>query len=157
MVDRIPRFLGLAALLVLVRPALAGAAPAAVVIANASITVNTISQDELQEVFLGTRYSLSNGYKVVPVLLKGGPAHEFFVKSYLGKSTEAFRTWWLRYVFTGQGLLPKTFASEAELVDYVSRTKGAVGYVTQTSVRGNVKCIQVTRESDDGLPEKNAR
>ena len=146
MAHRFPTILRLAALLVLARPVLPGAAPTVVVVANTSITASTISQDELQEVFLGTRYSLSNGSKVIPVLLKSGPAHEFFLKSYLGKSNEAFRTWWLRYVFTGQGLLPRTFASEADLVDYVARTQGALGYVSPASVRGNVKCLQVIGE-----------
>jgi len=147
MANSFPKFLRLTALMLLARPALPGTAPSVVVVANVSVTGSAISQDELQEVFLGTRHSLANGSRVIPVLLKSGSAHELFLKSYLGKSIEGFRTWWLRYVFTGQGLLPKTFASEAELIDYVARTKGAVGYVTPASVRGNVKCLAVSSES----------
>jgi ABC-type phosphate transport system substrate-binding protein len=141
---RLPKFILLAALIFLARRSLTAASGSSVVVvANASITVSAISQDEVREVFLGSRQSLSNGSKVTPVLLKGGPVHEAFLKSYLGKSTEGFRTWWLRYIFTGQGLLPKTLASEADLIDYVSRTEGALGYAAPASVRGNVKCIRV--------------
>lgn len=114
-----------------------------VVVANSSVSVAAIPPDDLREIFLGAKYSLSNGAKVTPVLLKGGPVHDLFLKSYLGKTAEGFRTWWLQIVFTGQGLLPKTFVSEADLVDYVSQTRGAIGYATRANVRGNVKCIPI--------------
>lgn len=142
----VPRFALLAALILLARQTLPAEGPSVVVVANGSVSVTTISEDDLRETFLGTKYSLPNGAKLIPVLLKGGPVHESFLKSYLGKSVEGFRTWWLQIVFTGQGLLPKTFDSEADLVDYVGRTRGAVGYATRASVRGNVKCIPVIPE-----------
>lgn len=140
------RFLLVALLILLARQALPGESTSIVVIANGSISVSEIAPDDLLEVFLGTKSSLPNGAKVTPVLLKGGPVHESFLKSYLGKSVEGFRTWWLQVVFTGQGLLPKTFVSEADLVAFVGRTKGAIGYATLASVRGNVKCIPVRPE-----------
>lgn len=112
-------------------------------IANSSVSINAIAQDDLREIFLGTQHSLSDGSRVAPVVLSGGAIHELFLKSYLGKSTEAFRTWWLQMVFTGQGLLPKTFASDAALVDYVARTRGAIGYSARANVRGNVKSIHI--------------
>lgn len=141
------RFLLVGLLILLARQALPGESTSVVVIANGSISVSEIAQDDLREIFLGTKYSLPNGAKVTPVLLKGGPVHESFLKSYLGKSVEGFRTWWLQIVFTGQGLLPKTFVSEAELIAFVGRTKGAIGYATSASVRGNVKCLPVRPEN----------
>ena len=141
-----PRFVLLAASILLARQSLAAANDSVVVVANSSVPAASIAPDDLREIFLGTQHSLSNGSKVTPVLLKSGRTHELFLKSYLGKSVEGFRTWWLQIVFTGQGLLPKTFASEADLVAFVGRTKGAIGYVTLASVRGNVKCIPVIPE-----------
>lgn len=128
------------------RPTPAGAGDSVVVVANSSVSVATIAPDDLRDIFLGTKYSLANGARVSPVLLKGGPVHELFLKSYLGKTTEGFRTWWLQIVFTGQGLLPKAFESEADLVDYVGRTRGAIGYASRASARGNVKHLPVKAE-----------
>lgn len=142
----VPRFVLVAASILLARQTAVAANDSVVVVANNSVPVASIAPDDLREIFLGTQHSLSDGSKVTPVLLKGGPSHEWFLKSYLGKSVEGFRTWWLQIVFTGQGLLPKTFASEAELVAFVGRTKGAIGYATLASVRGNVKCIPVRPE-----------
>ena len=116
-----------------------------VVVANASVSATSIAEDDLREIFLGTVHSFPDGSKVTPVVLTGGPIHEWFLKSYLGKSAAAFHTWWLQHVFTGQGLLLKAFPSEAALVDYVARTRGAIGYATRANVRGNVKSLEVTR------------
>lgn len=140
------RFVLLAAQLLVVRQTLPAEGASVVVVGNNSVSVTAISEDDLREIFLGTKYSLPDGAKVTPVLLKGGPVHESFLKLYLGKSVEGFRTWWLQIVFTGQGLLPKTFVSEADLVAFVGRTKGAIGYATLASVRGNVKRIAVRPE-----------
>lgn len=142
----------LAALIPVARQPLPAQSGSIVVIVNGAVSVTEITQDDLREIFLGTQHSLSKDSKVTPVILKGGPTHETFLRVYLQKSPEAFRAWWMQYVFTGQGLLPKTFASEADLVDYVGRTKGAVGYATRASVRGNVKSVPVTPKSNRNLP-----
>jgi hypothetical protein len=48
-------------------------------------------------------------------------------------------------VFTGKGIPPKSFDTEAELVDFVKTTPGAVGYVSpRTDVTG-VKILAVDR------------
>jgi ABC-type phosphate transport system substrate-binding protein len=142
----------LAALLPLARQPLVAQGDSIVVIANGAVSVTEMGQDDVREIFLGTQHSLSKASKITPVILKGGPTHETFLRLYLQKSPEAFRAWWMQYIFTGQGLLPKTFASEADLVGYVGRTRGAVGYATRASVRGNVKCILITPKSNSNLP-----
>lgn len=139
----VPRLVLLTAWILPAQQSLLGANDLVVVVANNSAVV-AIAPDDLREIFLGTQHSLPNGSRVIPVLLKSGPVHELFLKAYLGKSVEGFRTWWLQIVFTGQGLLPKSFASEADLVDYVGRTPGAIGYAMRASVKMNVKCLPVT-------------
>ena len=58
------------------------------VIANPSIKAEGLSASEIKSVFLGERNSLRDGTHVEPVLSKGGPAHEAFLKEYLGKSDD---------------------------------------------------------------------
>ena len=107
------------------------------VIANSSVGVSDISADELKRVFLITKSSLADGSHVEPVLEKGGPAHEAFLKEYLGKTDGALSTYYRSLVFTGKGSMPKTLANDAEVVAYVAKTKGAIGYVaTGTDVTG---------------------
>ncbi len=112
------------------------------VIANPSVTATSISADELKNVFLETTNSLKGGH-VEPVLVKGGAAHEVFVKEYLGKSDAALQTYYRSLVFTGKASMPKVLSSEAEVVTYVAKTKGAIGYVGPEAGTAGVKTLQV--------------
>jgi len=98
------------------------------VIANPSVKATQVSSDELKRIFLGTATSLEGGH-IVPVFGKGGATHEAFLKHYLGKTDAALSTYYRSLVFTGKAFMPKTLGSDAEVVAYVARTKGAIGYV----------------------------
>ena len=91
-----------------------------VVIVNSSVKATAASSDDVRGVFTGDKSTLGDGSRVVPVTLKAGPAHESFLKDYVGKGDAAFRTSWRSLVFTGQGTMPKTFDTEAALVEYVA-------------------------------------
>jgi hypothetical protein len=113
------------------------------VVANSSVAASSVSAEDLKSVFLATKTSLSDGSHVEPVLLKSGATHEAFVKEYLGKTDAALETYYRSLVFTGKGSMPKTVGSEADLVEYVAKTKGAIGYVSAGAGTGNAKVIEV--------------
>jgi ABC-type phosphate transport system substrate-binding protein len=113
------------------------------VIANPSVGASSVSADELKNVFLITKTSLSDGSHVEPVLEKGGATHEAFVKEYLGKSDSALQTYYRSLVFTGKASMPKTLGADAEVVAYVAKTKGAIGYVGAGASTVGVKTLEV--------------
>ena len=113
------------------------------VIANSSVTLSDISTDELKRIFLATKTSLDDGTRVEPVLGKSGAAHESFLKEYVGKTDAALSTYYRSLVFTGKASLPKSFASDAEVISYVAKTKGAVGYVSAAAAVTGVKTLEV--------------
>jgi len=113
------------------------------VIANPSVGASSASSDEIKGVFLATKSSLSDGSHVEPVLEKGGPAHEAFLKEFIGKTDSAFETYYRSLVFTGKASMPKTTASDAEMVAYVAKTKGAIGYVSAGASTAGVKTLEV--------------
>ncbi len=112
-------------------------------IANASVNASSISVDELKGVFLITKTSLQDGSHVEPVLVKGGAAHEAFLKEYIGKTDAALQTYYRSLVFTGKGSMPKILGGDAEVVAYVAKTKGAVGYVSSGAATAGVKTLEV--------------
>jgi hypothetical protein len=63
------------------------------------------------------------------------------VKNHIGESPDQFRVGWQKAVFTGQGAMPKTFDSEAALIEYVAATPGALGYVSRILPQDNVKTL----------------
>jgi len=115
----------------------------AVVVANNGVKAADISSDDVRDVFTGTKSALKDGSRVTPVTLKGGASHEAFLKKYVGKSDSAFRAGWRSLVFTGQAAMPKTFDTEAALLDYVAATPGAIGYVGKEADQSKVKTLAV--------------
>lgn len=113
------------------------------VIANSSVGASSVSSDELKGVFLATKSSLNDGSHVEPVLLKSGAVHEAFLKDYVGKTESALETYYRSLVFTGKGSMPKAFATDAEVVAYVEKTKGAIGYVGAGSGTAGAKVLEV--------------
>lgn len=112
------------------------------VIANASVKAESVSADELKRIFLATSTSLE-GSHVEPVLETSGPAHEAFLKEYVGKTDSALITYYRSLVFTGKASMPKQLGSDADVAAYVAKTKGAVGYVSATTATPDVKVLEV--------------
>jgi ABC-type phosphate transport system substrate-binding protein len=113
------------------------------VIANPSVKSASVSVDELKNVFLGNTTSLSDGSKVEPVLAESGAAHDEFLKDVVGKSGPALKNHLKTLVFTGKGSMPKSFASEADIVKYVAKTPGAIGYVSAAADASGVKKVSL--------------
>ncbi len=113
------------------------------IIANPSVGASSLSADDLKSVFLATKTSLSDGSHAEPVLEKDGPTHEAFVKEYLGKTDSALQTYYRSLVFTGKASMPKTLGTDAEVVGYVAKTKGAIGYVSGGAATAGVKTLEV--------------
>ncbi len=112
------------------------------VIANPSVSATSVSSGDLQSVFLLDKDSLG-GSHVEPVLVKGGAAHEAFLKTYLGKNDSALQAFYRSLVFTGKASMPKSVANDAEVVSYVAKTKGAIGYVSSSTAADGVKTLEV--------------
>lgn len=113
------------------------------IIANASVRTDYISKPEIVSVFLQEKRSLSDGTPVEPVLERSGPAHAAFLKDFLRQSDASLQRFYQSLVFTGRGSMPKSLASDAEVVAYVARTHGAIGYVAADTVVAGVKTLIV--------------
>jgi len=113
------------------------------VIANPGVGASSVSAEELKGVFLATKNALSDGSHVEPVLEKDGASHEAFLKAYIGKTDAALETYYRSLVFTGKASMPKMLGSDAEVVAYVAKTKGAIGYVGAGAATAGVKILEV--------------
>jgi len=114
-----------------------------VVIANPSVKSTEVSVADLRDVFTGASSTLRDGTHVTAVLLKSGPVNDSFLSLYVGRSDSAFRANWRSLLFSGQGVMPRTFDSEAALVEYVAHTPGAIGYIAKATAHEGVKTLAV--------------
>ena len=112
------------------------------VIANPSVAVSEISIEDLKAVFLAVKTTIG-GSQVEPVLARSGRAHDVFLRTYLGKSDATLTTYYRGLVFTGKASMPKVCDSDAEMVAYVARTKGAVGYIGASVAAQGTKTLAV--------------
>jgi TonB family protein len=123
------------------------------VISNSSVTAEEISTDELRNIFLQTHGSLQEHMHVEPVLQKRGLAHEVFLKEVLHQSDDTLQNYYRTLVFTGKGQMPKAFGSDAEVLAYVARTRGAIGYISTTTESEGVKTL-VIADAPEGTERK---
>ena len=114
-------------------------------IANPTLKVDAVSVGDLKSVFLGERNSLKGGVRVEPVLERQGSVHDAFLRDYLDQSAEALQLYYRTLVFTGKGAMPKAVDSDAEVIAYVARTRGAIGYVDADAVVPGVKTLTIMR------------
>jgi ABC-type phosphate transport system substrate-binding protein len=113
------------------------------IVANLDVGASEISRDELNRIFLITKTSLQGTNHVEPVLETAGPVHRMFLKEYIGRTDAALMTYYRSLVFTGKASIPKAFRSDSELIEYVAKTKGAIGYVSANANTAGVKTLKV--------------
>jgi len=114
-----------------------------VIIANPDLNETNIEYRDLQRIYLGKQTRWKDDTSIVPVMLKSGPLHDEFIEGFLDRSVQRFVTYWRQMVFTGKGMPPKSFVSESDLVDFVARTPGSVGYVSAGAEVTEVKILEL--------------
>lgn len=107
----------------------------ALVISNNGVKDAKLLKDDVANIFLGKKSTFSDKSKIVFVTLAKGKTHENFLKTYLSKTPSQFANYWKKQVFTGKAKAPKAFKTEKELVDFVAKTKGAIGYISPATAK----------------------
>jgi TonB family protein len=120
------------------------------VIANRSVKADVISAGDLKRVFMEERIALGDGTHVEPVLEKDGPVHEAFLRECLGGTDDDLQNYYRALVFSGRGSMPKELGSDEEVVAYVEKTRGAIGYVSARTNAAGVKTLIIGDESNHG-------
>jgi ABC-type phosphate transport system substrate-binding protein len=114
-------------------------------IVNKDSPISEISASDVRAIFMGTKTRFADGSHATPVTLKGGPAHEVFLRNHVGERPDEFRAQWRKAVFTGQGAMPRAFDSESALIEFVAATPGALGYVSHISANDKVKLLPIIK------------
>ena len=111
------------------------------VIANKSVPVDTIKKSELLDFYTGDIKKWHDEQPVVILDLKPrGDTKKAFYK-FLGKSPSRMKSIWLKMMLSGEGDPPLSMRSEDELLQKVASTPGAIGFVSQRRVNGDVKTL----------------
>ncbi|MFH2000257.1 MAG: substrate-binding domain-containing protein [Planctomycetota bacterium] len=102
-----------------------------VIIVHPDVVDEELTVDQIRDIFLGNKTQWANGNKITFFILKNSETHDSFLKNYVNKSGSQYTKYWRYQVFTGVGRAPKSFTTEGKLVDYVARTPGSIGYLSE--------------------------
>ena len=112
------------------------------VIGNSGLSVSSITAAQAADIFLGKMTKLSDGTPVTVIDHKEGDAiRDEFYQKVVGKNASQLKAYWAKLVFTGEGVPPKGYSGDKAVLDHVSNTAGAIGYVSDGSVNKSVKVL----------------
>lgn len=115
------------------------------VIVNAKNPNAELSREEVSRLFLRKVLSWKTGGAAEPVdQAADSPVRRSFSKAVHRKDVEQVKGYWQQLLFTGQGAPPIEKGSDEEVIEFVAKIPGAIGYVSATATLGDgVKPIKV--------------
>jgi ABC-type phosphate transport system substrate-binding protein len=118
--------------------------PEVFIISNPDIQISTLNNKDVKEIFTGKRTRWNGNGKIIIATLYDSEVHRKFLEQFVKKTPSQFKNYWRSKVFTGEGMIPKTFQSEESLIEFVAATRGAVGYISAPTG----KAVNIVRISD---------
>lgn len=100
------------------------------VIVNNDVKNASITNSELKNIFLGRMSMWEGNIKIKPAYLKedvDGAA--VFYNGVVAMPAGKFKKIWVKLIFSGYGIEPKSAASIDEIVKYVTSTSGAIAVI----------------------------
>jgi ABC-type phosphate transport system substrate-binding protein len=115
-------------------------------IVHPSTPVASVDRKFLLDVFLGKTTRWPGDQAVRPVdLPTNSPTRQRFSHDALDRSVSAVKAYWLQVIFSGHGVPPPELDSDEQVVSFVARTAGAIGYVSATAKIEGTKTISLNR------------
>jgi ABC-type phosphate transport system substrate-binding protein len=113
----------------------------AVVIANAGVPTDSLSADELKDIYTAKTKYWDNGQVIVIVLLP--KTTDAALQQASGMEPSQFKTLWLRLAFSGRASQPRRVDDAVALVALVAATKGAIALVPADAALPGVKIVAI--------------
>ncbi len=112
-----------------------------VIIANRGVSETQLSKGDVKKIYSGKKTKWGNDETIVVTVLEKGNIHKAFLKQYVKKSPSQFKLTWKKMMFTGKGTPPQKFKDMKSLIKFVSKTPGAIGYITSNKQSDAVKIL----------------
>ena len=115
------------------------------VVTHQSNPIDSMSNRDLARLFLKQKTRWANGGTARPIDQRlAAPVRALFSQVVLSRDIAEVESYWNGQVFAGRSTPPPSAGSDDEVLDFVRRTPGAVGYVSSSSDTGGVKVLSVS-------------
>lgn len=112
-----------------------------VVIVSADSPVESLSKDDVSDIFLAKKSSFPGGDTAVPVdQTENSADRDSFHELVTGMSGRQLKSYWSRLVFSGKGEPPEE-VENAEIVSLIAGNPNRIGYVDSSRVTDSVKVV----------------
>lgn len=117
------------------------------VIVNRSNATSELTRAEVSAIFMKRIRSWRDGSEILPVDQPARSAlREAFSRGIHEKGTAFVSRYWQRLIFAGRDIPPPELPSDEEVMAFVAKNQGAVGYVSAgVDLTDDVKVMAVTR------------
>lgn len=113
-----------------------------VVVVNAGSGVERMSREEVINLFMGRTRKLPTGLTALRVDQTGSsPDRAHFYRALVGKELSEINAYWARLLFSGQASPPRQLNNEGEVLEFLRRHRGAIGYVDRRHVDRRLRVV----------------
>ena len=113
-----------------------------VVITNPKNGVTSLSRDDVVNIFLGRFRQFPSGISAQPADLPATqPEKALFYRMLVNKDLAEINSYWARLLFSGRTVPPRQALSNEDLLSFISKTPGAIGYLEKRKIDARVKVV----------------
>ncbi len=117
------------------------------VIVNSSNSLQSMTLDDINRIFLKKTKRFENGVNAEPIALaEGTKQRAAFNQKILQRDEQQLKYYWSRKMFSGGDRPPPTVASESDVITVVAEKPGGIGYVTAPPKDSRVKVVFQTKD-----------
>ncbi len=113
------------------------------IITNKDVKDTVITKKALKAIFLGRKVQWTDNTPIRFVISRESDLYNTFLRTYINKSAQQYMNYWKMMMFSGKGMVPQSCATSAKMLEYVSGTSGAIGYIDSSITPANVNTINV--------------
>lgn len=106
------------------------------VIVNKSTPASKITAGSLLQIYLMNNTKWSDGTKIIVYYNKEQSICQKLC-DFIGMDIISIRKRWMQLQLSGEGKAPEAIGDDAEMIERVTSTSGAIGYINVSAIKGN--------------------
>ena len=115
-------------------------------IAGSNVQIDNVSSKELKNIFMGKLTLLENGERInIGLYTENKEKTDYLFSNFLKTSDRRYKKYWLKQVFSGNGIAPKIFKNFKEVMSYANNNRNSILLLTLSGkkIPSNIKIIKV--------------
>ena len=118
-----------------------------VVVVSSKSTLTGLSNNRVEELFLGRESTFPNGEIAIPVdQSEHSPVRDFFYLKITGRTLPQMKSFWAKLIFTGQGYPPKEIGDDLAVRRAIANDPHLIGYIDDRMLDPSVKVVLTLRQ-----------